>query len=60
MRNFVMGCAVGALVALSARSEALPPVIRQVRTPVLQKSVFQVGISSWYGEECQGNPTASG
>ncbi|TAM81499.1 MAG: septal ring lytic transglycosylase RlpA family protein [Acidobacteria bacterium] len=60
MRNLVMGCAVAALVALSARSEARSPELRmlQVGTPSAAKAQF--GLASWYGQEFHGHPTASG
>ena len=61
MRNLVMGCAVAALVALSAKSEARPPAtfepMRQLRLVPLVKTQF--GVATWYGAESQGT-TASG
>jgi peptidoglycan lytic transglycosylase len=59
MRNLVVGCAVAALVALSAKSEARPPANfdRLSRAPLLRT---QSGIASWYGEAFQGIATASG
>jgi peptidoglycan lytic transglycosylase len=55
-----MGCAVAALVALSARSEARSPEIKvlQIKTTVASKTQF--GVASWYGPRFQGLPTASG
>ncbi len=60
MRNMVMGCAVVAMVALSGRSEARPPLhkIIAAQRPELFKS--QLGLASWYGKECAGNYTSSG
>ena len=56
-----MSCGVAALVALSVRSEALPPVPFNMPAPVIQMpGYYQVGIASWYGPECEGNATASG
>ena len=61
MRSLVMGCAVAALVALSARSEARPRELKllQQSNPVVATET-QVGVASWYGPEFQGQPTASG
>lgn len=56
MRNFVVGCAVAALVALSAKSEARPPAAFG-RPPSVRT---QSGVASWYGERFQGSTTASG
>ena len=61
MRSLVMGCAIAALMALSARSEARPPELKvlQQSNPVVATET-QVGVASWYGPEFQGQPTASG
>jgi peptidoglycan lytic transglycosylase len=56
-----MSCGVAALVALSVRSEALPPAPFNMSAPVIQPpAYYEVGIASWYGPECEGNATASG
>jgi rare lipoprotein A len=60
MRRLLMGCAVGALVLLSARSEARPPAYGNVSLAVSLLPASQVGIASWYGAELQGSPTANG
>ncbi len=60
MRNLVMGCAVAAFVALSARSEARPPELKILEAPSSSVTRSQFGVASWYGPECQGNLTASG
>jgi rare lipoprotein A len=62
MRKLVMGCAVAGLIALSPRSEArLPASIGPLPLVIpREKEKFQIGIASWYGEECLGNDTASG
>jgi len=64
MKKLVIGCAVAALVALSPRTEAspTPSVIlpAQIVPPATQEVVSELGLASWYGEEFQGNPTASG
>jgi peptidoglycan lytic transglycosylase len=60
MRNLVIGCAVAALVALSARSEARPPELKMLEASRSAVVRSQYGVASWYGQECQGNPTASG
>ncbi|HZT70363.1 MAG TPA: septal ring lytic transglycosylase RlpA family protein [Terriglobia bacterium] len=60
MRNLVMGCAVAALVALSARSEARPPEVRMLESRASVGLRTQTGVASWYGAEFQGLPMASG
>jgi rare lipoprotein A len=62
MRKLVMGCAVAGLIALSPKSEArLPASIGPLPLVIpREKEKFQIGMASWYGEECQGNNTASG
>ncbi len=61
MKQVIMGCAVAAMVALSARTEARPSdslAFARSTTPVVAEST--TGIASWYGEDFQGNITASG
>ena len=66
MRKVIMGCAVAAMVALSARSEARPSVLVSLKlhaAPELvskEESASKKGIASWYGEKFQGNPAANG
>jgi len=65
MRKVIMGCAVAAMVALSARSEARPSdfaAFKQHAAPesIKEESASKKGIASWYGEQFQGNPTANG
>ena len=60
MRNLVIGCVAAALMALSARSEARPPQLKMLESPATSAAATQFGLASWYGPECQGNPTASG
>jgi rare lipoprotein A len=64
MRRIVLGCTVAALIALSARTEAMPSGSIRLATLVVPKVTQQLagelGLASWYGEEFQGNPTASG
>ncbi|HVB28380.1 MAG TPA: septal ring lytic transglycosylase RlpA family protein [Terriglobia bacterium] len=60
MRNLVIGCAVAALVAMSARSEARPPELKMLMASPSSAARSQYGVASWYGQECQGSPTASG
>lgn len=63
MRKLFMGCAVAALVALSARSEARPSdsvAFANYVAPQRTEAITQIGVASWYGEDFQGNPTASG
>ncbi|HUU13467.1 MAG TPA: septal ring lytic transglycosylase RlpA family protein [Terriglobia bacterium] len=60
MRKLVMGCAVAALVAISAQSVARPPASVATAARIVPQEKGTVGMASWYGEECQGNLTASG
>jgi peptidoglycan lytic transglycosylase len=64
MKKLVIGCAVAALVALSPRTEARPSGSVKLATQVVplatQEVESELGLASWYGEEFQGNPTASG
>ena len=55
-----MGCAVAALVALSARTEARPPELKMLKASASVAASSQFGVASWYGAEFQGLPTASG
>jgi rare lipoprotein A len=75
MRRLLIGCGVGALVALTAKSEAGPPVsfVESSHTPpVIRGEVAalaelpisplfkgELGVASWYGDESRG-VTASG
>jgi rare lipoprotein A len=60
MKKLAMGCAVGALVVLSPRSEARPPAAATVLLAASLRPALQVGIASWYGPELEGSPTANG
>jgi rare lipoprotein A len=61
LRSIVMGCAIAALMALSARSEARPPELKVLQQPnPVVATETQVGVASWYGADFQGLPTASG
>jgi rare lipoprotein A len=65
MRKLAISCAVATLMALAASSEAVPPEPRQNEDEAppreaKQPPPYEVGVASWYGEECQGNLTASG
>ena len=67
MRKLVIGCAVAGLIALSPKSEArlssplrLPPAAIPQVTKEAAHRAFERGQASWYGEEHQGKPTASG
>ncbi|MGB7592662.1 MAG: septal ring lytic transglycosylase RlpA family protein [Terriglobia bacterium] len=61
MKRLIMGCAVAGLIALSAKSEARSPVaIGLSPLTVMPKEEYRTGVASWYGQEFQGNTTASG
>ncbi len=68
MRKLLLGCAVVGFIALLPRSEAKIPAsvgILPWKTPTIQPLTLlplkrEVGWASWYGEELQGEPTASG
>jgi rare lipoprotein A len=60
MRKLVMGCTVGGLILLSARTEARPPVPVNVLIAASLRPADQLGVASWYGPELQGSPTATG
>jgi rare lipoprotein A len=55
-----MGCAVAALMVLSARSEAISPEPEAPKTNSAVAAKTQFGVASWYGPDFQGLPTASG
>ena len=61
MRRFAIGCAVAAFIALSAEPEAVSVALLENNISAFNQAMPpQVGVASWYGEECEGNPTASG
>jgi len=61
MKKLIIGCAVLGLIALSPRSEArISGSLSLPRSPVAPSQPHEIGVASWYGEELQGNATASG
>jgi rare lipoprotein A len=61
MKKLIVGCAVIAFIALSPRSEArLSGSLSLPRVSVAPIEEHAVGLASWYGQELQGNMTASG
>jgi rare lipoprotein A len=61
MKKLVMGCAVAGLIALSPKSEArFSSSLEPIRLVVVPQEKAEIGVASWYGEEFQGNETASG
>jgi rare lipoprotein A len=61
MRKLIMGCAVAGLIALSPKSEARSSTaIGLSPLTVTPNERYQTGVASWYGQEFQGNTTASG
>lgn len=61
MKKLVIGCALAAFVALSARTEAWVPARYQAHEPIswVSLNATEVGEASWYGAESAGT-TASG
>jgi len=61
MKRLIIGCAVAGLIALSPKSEArLSGSLSLPRVSVVPSEQHEVGVASWYGEEVEGNQTASG
>ena len=65
MRKLIMGWSVAAMVALSPRSEARPSDFAAFKVHAAPESINEElagkkGIASWYGEQFQGYPTATG
>lgn len=61
MKKLIIGCAVVGLIALSPRSEArLSGSLSIPSLSIIPCEEQEVGLASWYGEELQGNATASG
>jgi len=61
MKRLVMGCVVAGLIALSPKSEArLSGSLEPPHLSVVPEEKHEIGVASWYGEEFQGNETASG
>jgi len=61
MKRLMIGCAVVGLIAFSPRSEArLSGSLSIPSWCSISCEKFEVGLASWYGQELQGNTTASG
>lgn len=60
MRKMVMGCAVAGLLTLSPLSVAKPSIPRAREAKERKPMAWEEGVASWYGEEQEGNLTASG
>jgi rare lipoprotein A len=61
MKKLVMGCTLVGLIALTPKSEArLSASVALPRLSVVPKEKYEIGVASWYGQEFQGNITASG
>jgi rare lipoprotein A len=61
MKKLVIGCAVAGLIALSAKTEARSSASAEPpRASVVPKEKPETGVASWYGQQFQGNTTASG
>jgi rare lipoprotein A len=60
MKKLAISSAIACLIALLPQSEAKPPAHERPLPLVTPDAGYQVGVASWYGEECQGNLTASG
>jgi len=61
MKKLIIGCAVAGLITLSPKSEArLSGSLSVPRLSVAPSEEHETGVASWYGQEFQGNATASG
>lgn len=64
MKNLLMAFTVAGLIALTARTEAKPSGLINLESYVAPRAAESIrgelGLASWYGEECEGNLTASG
>jgi rare lipoprotein A len=61
MKRLIIGCAVVGLIALSPKSEArLSGSLRIPSLCSIPCEKHEVGLASWYGQELEGNTTASG
>ena len=61
MKRLIVGCAVAGLIALSPKSEArLSGSLSLPRASVVPSEQHEIGLASWYGQEVEGNQTASG
>ncbi|MGH9359657.1 MAG: septal ring lytic transglycosylase RlpA family protein [Terriglobia bacterium] len=61
MLKIAIGLGVAALVAMSAPSKAgTPAAYAPISLCSTGKAAWKKGVASWYGEEFQGDPTASG
>ncbi len=59
MRKLVMGCAMAGMITFSPKSEArLPAAVTTALA--FSQAKLEFGLASWYGEELNGNLTASG
>ena len=61
MKRLIIGCAVAGLITLSPKSEARwSGSLSMPCLCVVPCEKHEIGIASWYGQELQGNTTASG
>ena len=61
MKRLIIGCAVAGLIALSPKSEAkLSTSLSPPQLLLMPNEEPEIGVASWYGQEFQGNTTASG
>ncbi len=60
MRELKIGCALASFLALTPKSFSWSPERLGSGTLTVQRTTSEVGVASWYGEECDGNQTASG
>jgi rare lipoprotein A len=60
MRKLALGWMVTFLVSVSTPTEARIPASDANQDPASSLAKGELGIASWYGEEFQGNETASG
>ncbi len=60
MLKIAMGLGMAAVIAVSASSTAGTPAYEPISLCSVGKPAWTSGVASWYGEQFQGSPTASG
>ena len=60
MKKLVMGCAIAGMIVLSPKSEARLSASAAAPPIYFPRPDMEFGLASWYGDQFQGNLTASG